>query len=332
MDIMNLINSAPVLTDIIAKFLNVLYNSINNFGWAVVVFTLIVKLALSPLDIWQKTSMRKQSKAMQRLQPELAKLQKEFASRPDILRVKQAELYKKNKISFFSSCLPTIVTIVVFIVIWNSFSAMVKFKNEMIVYELYQAYSNGATPQELASLYKPESWLWVKNVFMPDSWGNVIPNLDTFVGTGIGNLGAIMPEGAAGITDAYDTLTGPAASIYNKSRFWDIKNWNGFFVLPLLSIITTILSTKLMQSSQVTPPAASEKQAMTQKNTSRMMMIVMPITIAIFSLFYSAAFSLYLFVSNLISTIINLTYNIITKKIDKKEKELELSTTFRRIK
>lgn len=331
MDFINVLAAeAPQLTNIIAKFLNVLYESIGNFGWAVVVFGIIVRAILSPLDIWSKLAMRKQSKAMARLQPQLAKLQKQYANRPDILRVKQAELYKKEKISFFASCIPMIVTMVLFFIVFSGFTAMVKYKNEMILFELNQAYmqsvaaGNPLNAEQLAALYQPESWLWVKNVFMPDSWSSIIPDLEKFVGTGIGGIGATMPESIS-IANPYDTLVGPAMSQYNGTR------WNGFLILPLLSIATTILSTKFMQASTppTTQPTADGQTEKMQKTTNKVMLIFMPIMIGVFSLFYSAAFSLYLFVSNLFSSTINIIFNIVTKRKDKKQLEAELKTTFK---
>ena len=100
MAFMNTLLSAE-MTNLIGKFLLVLYNAIGDFGWTVVVFTLLLKTVVLPLDIWQKFSMRKQSKAMERIRPQLEKLQKQYANRPDILRQKQAELQKKEKIHVF---------------------------------------------------------------------------------------------------------------------------------------------------------------------------------------------------------------------------------------
>ena len=49
-----LISSAPVLSNWIGKLIYLLYQGIGNFGWTVVVFTICLKVILSPLDIWQK--------------------------------------------------------------------------------------------------------------------------------------------------------------------------------------------------------------------------------------------------------------------------------------
>ena len=79
---MNLLTAqAPVLTNLIGKFLQLLSDSIGNFGWAIVVFTIILKTILLPLDIWPKISQRKTQRKMAAIQPQLDKLQKQYGGR-----------------------------------------------------------------------------------------------------------------------------------------------------------------------------------------------------------------------------------------------------------
>ena len=58
---------------------------------------------------------------MARLQPKLAKLQKQYANQPQLLRQKQAELQKEEKLHPLASCLPLIVTMVIFFVVFAGF-------------------------------------------------------------------------------------------------------------------------------------------------------------------------------------------------------------------
>ena len=60
-------------------------------------------------------------------------------------------------------------------------------------------------------------------------------------------------------------------------------------------------------------------KAIDTEKQMRMMNWFMPIMIGIFSLFYSAAFTIYMFFNSLITVLINLTYNLITKKKDAME-------------
>lgn len=332
--------AAPEMTNIIGKFILVLYNAIGNFGWTVVVFTIILKVVLSPLDIWQKVSQRKQTRSMARLQPKMQKLQAQYANKPDILKQKQAELYRTEKVSMFGMCLPTIITMVVFFVVFSGFNAMVRYQNEMIVYNIMQQYVDyfnlhGVAPSTelIASWYTPEKWLWIENIFMPDTWANVIPSIKEFTGSGIGALGASKPEIVLPGLDGqhwYDVIVGPAMAVHNKSSFWNIAKWNGYCVLPILSILTSVLSTKFMQAGAPQQMMGTEQQQKTNQTTQKVMLFVMPIMFGVFSLFYSAAFALYIFISNLISSAFGIIFTVVTKKKDKKQAEQEQATTYRR--
>ena len=327
----------PELTNIIGKFIKVLFDGIGNYGVTVIVFTLILKIALSPLDVWQKLAMRKQSKSMARLKPQMDKIQRQYANNPEMLRVKQSELYRKEKVtsSMFASCLPMIVTMVVFFVVFGGFNAMVRYQNEMILFKMYEGYESGMTNEQIVAHYNgivgnQYQFLWIDNIFMPDSWANIVPTFNEYSGTSIGQIGASLPVVIGNVTE-YNNLMGAVMSAYNKSSFWNIGKWNGYLVLPILSIVTSIFSSKLTQNSAAQQAAVgTEQQQKQQQMTQKMMMLIMPIMVGVFSVFYSAAFSLYMFISSLFTTVFNLIFNIVAKKIDKKEEEKMLQTTFRR--
>ena len=173
-------------------------------------------------------------------------------------------------------------------------------------------------------------FLWIDNIFMPDSWANIVPTFNEYSGTSIGQIGASLPVVIGNVTE-YNNLMGAVMSAYNKSSFWNIGKWNGYLVLPILSIVTSLFSSKLTQNSAAQQAAVgTEQQQKQQQMTQKMMMLMMPIMVGVFSVFYSAAFSLYMFISSLFTTVFNLIFNIVAKKIDKKEEEKMLQTTFRR--
>lgn len=333
-----LLSSEPQLGNIIGKFIYLLYQGIGNFGWTVVVFTLILKTVMFPLDYWQKALMRKNNKIMQKMKPQLDKLQKQCGGDKMMLNQKTMELYKKEGYSTFGACLPTIVTLALFFVVFAGFRATVTYHNEMLIYNMTNTYhelkTENKTDEEITNelnLYYEEnidSWLWVKNVFMPDTHSDVVPSYSVYSGSGMGKINASIPDNLVGIT--YDELTSGAALKYNKTKFWDVKNWNGYYILPLLSMILSIVSQKTMKMAQHAAPGASEQQQKTQESTMKMMQYMMPIMIGVFSLFYSAAFSIYMFVSSLFSSIFQIIYNAVTKKIDAKEIEQLNVKSYRR--
>ncbi|MBQ3755226.1 MAG: membrane protein insertase YidC, partial [Clostridia bacterium] len=99
-----------------------------SFGWTVVVFTIILRLILSPLDIWQKLIARKNSKAMERMRPQLEALNEKYGDDKQRLQQEQMALYKKEHYSMLGMCLPTIITFVVFFVVFAGFRQMVGYQ------------------------------------------------------------------------------------------------------------------------------------------------------------------------------------------------------------
>jgi len=98
-------------------------------GLGIILFTVILKVITLPLDYASRASMRKNSLKMEEMRPELEKLQKQYANDKQLYQTKMMELYKKNGYSAFGACLPTIVTLVLFIVILQSFN---KYSNYLI--------------------------------------------------------------------------------------------------------------------------------------------------------------------------------------------------------
>ena len=73
--------------------------------------------------------MRKQNNKMKENQERMEKLQKQYANDKEKYNQKVMEMYKENGISMFSSCLPMILSLVIFIVAINAFNAFSQYSN-----------------------------------------------------------------------------------------------------------------------------------------------------------------------------------------------------------
>jgi membrane protein insertase, YidC/Oxa1 family, C-terminal domain len=322
---------------------------IGAFGITVIIFTLCLKLATLPLDVWQKVLGRKSSKKMEIMKPELDRVTKQCGDNRELLMQKQREVYKKYKYNAFSACLPMLVTLAVFWIVFTGFNSAVNYHNRIVYEDLARVYHStygekisdledssmtAAEKKELAvkaaedavvAFYKPERFLLTINIFMPDSYVSPIPTISTFSGSGMGKLN---------ITDVdkteYESVMKPLIEKYNKTE--NGKNrWNGYFILPALAFILSILSTKLIKPPEQPPMAGqTEEQVRAQKSQAKMMAYMMPIMFGVFTIFYSTAFALYMVVSNVFSTTFNLIYNIFAKRTDKKARDYMLSTTIKK--
>ncbi len=91
-----------------------IYQAIGNWGWAIVILTVLIKLAFYPLSAASYKSMAN----MRRLQPRLASIKERYGE--DRQRMNQAmmELYKTEKLNPLGGCLPIVIQIPVFIALY----------------------------------------------------------------------------------------------------------------------------------------------------------------------------------------------------------------------
>lgn len=98
------------IEELLHFLMGVLYNltdklGFGSYGIAIILLTIIVKVALYPLTVKQIKSM----KAMQELQPELQKLQEKHKNNPQMLQMKMAELYRDRGVNPLAGCLPLVI-------------------------------------------------------------------------------------------------------------------------------------------------------------------------------------------------------------------------------
>lgn len=148
-------------THFMAKFMIIINNALGggvaSFGWTVVLFTVVLRLILSPLDIWQKVIARKNNKAMERMKPQLEVLQARYADDKQRLQQEQMALYKKEKYSTMGMCLPTIVTFVVFFVVFAGFRQMVGYQFAKDYKECVKTY-NASIAEQTQEAKNSEEW------------------------------------------------------------------------------------------------------------------------------------------------------------------------------
>lgn len=125
----------------LAKVIRWIIELVGNVGVGIIVFTIVLKLITLPLDIYSKSSMRKNSLKMEKMRPQLEKLQKQYQNDQQTYNMKMMELYKKNGYSMFGACLPMIVTLVIFIFVLNAFSSYSDFTNVSVYNKTAEAYS-----------------------------------------------------------------------------------------------------------------------------------------------------------------------------------------------
>ncbi len=91
-------------------------NFVGGYGWAIIVVTLIVRGALWGVNVQQQKSMR----VMQNLQPKMKAIQDRYKNNPQVMQQKMMEFYKENKFNPFAGCLPLLIQLPIFILLYSA--------------------------------------------------------------------------------------------------------------------------------------------------------------------------------------------------------------------
>ena len=320
------------MNDFLFNILAWIRSWVGSWGWAMVVFTVMIRLVLTPLDIKSRVSMRKTTK----LQPQMQALQKKYANDKEKLNQKTAELYKKEHVNPLSSCLPLLLTWPILIAV---FGAMRMAANKELLIQLGQILNN-----EIPQL---ERWLWIKSLWMPDSifaaaspdvrtlqqipadqwlsWFNTLDanNLpvlikdmgltaESFAQANLGKTLADIVEAMQQNAAYVEAVAVKPGWTFNLliTQLSLVNEYNGLMLLPILSAVSQLAMTKIMGNSQPTDPSAPGA------STGKFMQYFFPLFSLIICFSYSAAFALYWVAGNLVS--MGQTYAI-NKFLDKRE-------------
>lgn len=362
---------------------------IPSFGLTIIVFTIALKLILSPLEVYQKITTKKNTEIQAKLQPKLAKLQKQYANNKEMLNQKQMELYKKENYNMVGSCLGVFinlaVTLAVFITLFSSLNQISQYNIKTEYETLSKTYEetfvltakdnsysivletneNGEITETVESLmqkinsqisneedrnafienlkvdaktatvekYKEikEGFLWIKNIYRPDTYATVFPNAKDYMNISntnfkkvsaenpykdiYGNVATTEETAIANFTNVFNDVTGDINKTY--------KGWNGYLILVILSAVITVLSQILTsKTTKPTPQYDKNGEEIKMPNPNgKLMMILLPALMIIFTLQYSAAFALYIVINSLMSVIISFVTSLVMNSVEKRKLE-----------
>lgn len=147
-EIVNSIGVEPVQASLdgIGKAIGWIFDLFTGFTGAVAVgvilFTLILKTVVLPLDIFSRVKTKKQSLLMETMRPQMEKLQKQYANDKTMYNQKVMELQKANGYNPLGACLPMIVSLVIFMVILSAFSTYSNYAVLSDYGEMVEAYNS----------------------------------------------------------------------------------------------------------------------------------------------------------------------------------------------
>jgi len=108
-------NGARMMIPVI-QFLQMLYRATGNYGWAIILLTLLLRVVLFPLMRKQYHSMAK----MQKLTPKMQQIRQRFKDDRQLQQQKLMELYKKEGVNPMGGCLPMVIQLPILVLLWKA--------------------------------------------------------------------------------------------------------------------------------------------------------------------------------------------------------------------
>ena len=309
------------LNSLLLTLIKALQTLINNYAVTIIVFTILIKLVVMPLNL----KSRRSTMRMSSVQPQMKALQEKYKDDQEKLNQKMQELYRKEGVSPLGGCLPMIISM---FILFAMFYALRTFANEQLVSQFLTFYHN----PEIDPSTLTDSFFWIRNLWMPDSpfatympdvqslqmvefWNDISAKLAA-AGTipqalNFADRNAVMTyvnEVVAPFiaSDVYAPYVAPVTGLGNMSilgliRFTIYQHGNGWFVLPLLSIASQLLMQKLTMNQTQMDPAAG--------GSTKTMMYVMTFMSLYFCAIYNSAFALYWVISNVYAIVEQVGFN-----------------------
>lgn len=146
--------------------LQAFYDFTGNYGVAIILLTVLVKLVLLPLTIKQTRSMI----AMQKIQPEIKKLQEKYKDDKERLSQEMMKFYKENKVNPLGGCLPLILQMPIFFALFTVLRKYLLTPPTTIIGNTFAALKGipelAGLPASLAMIpiNKQAGFLWIDNL------------------------------------------------------------------------------------------------------------------------------------------------------------------------
>ncbi len=272
------------LASLFGYLLNFIYDLVNNYGLAIIIFTIIIKLLMLPISIKQQKTMKKSVK----IQEKVRQLQFKYKNNPEQLNKATIELYKSEKMSPFSGCLSAILQIVILLSVFFMVQSPLTYMKKV--------------DEGLINQYKDE----IKQSQEGQNNQTMYPEIEIIKEKG-------QQDERVNINMEFLGLDLSSVPVSNLSDF-------RVYIIPLLYVVSSFISIKISNTitnkkkDEEENKEPSEMDAILQANKN--MMYIMPIMSVSISMIAPLGLALYWLVSNVLMITEKL---ILNKVMDSKE-------------
>lgn len=285
-----------------------LYQFTNNYGIALILFSIIVQLVMLPMTAKSKKSMMK----MSRLQPRMQEIQRRYADDPQRQNAAIQAMYKEEGVSMGGGCLWSLVPMLIIIPLYT-------VVRQPLVYMLHESLETANQIVDVLKTAAPEA-------FGSNAYYNQI------------TAAQLIPQYADVLKEAIPTISDTVLNGVNfgflgcnlglippfnvfASTFWTWPNV-GLFLLALLSagnqVVTMWINQKMNDSVVTNKDGIQDKETAQNSQaaqTGKVMMYTMPLMMLWIGFTVPCALSLYWFVGGVVRTVEDVCLNKHYRKI-----------------
>lgn len=294
-----------------------IYSIVQNYGWAIILFTVVVKLIMLPLQIKSQKGMKKQ----QMVQPIIAELQRKYANDKEKLQTEMMKVYKENNVSMMGGCLPLLIQFPILFGLYRviqrplTYLLSVNFKAEDVIQKVSEIVEKMAQdpnvahavasikdlePVKLAEqinkMYEIQFMTWcryLEQINPGSGYADWTLNFD-FLGLDITKVP----------TAAFSAIT----KAFEGTPDWSVI---GLLLIPIIAMLATWFSMKQSQSMSGAKKKNAEDGAPdTVASMNKSMSIMMPLMTGFFTLTFPSAIGLYWIMSSVMQIVTQYLLNI----------------------
>lgn len=244
------------IANLLGYVLNLIYNIVNNYGLAIILFTILLRVLMIPVNLKQTKNLKKSSI----IQEKSKEIQKLYANNQEQMNKEIMNLYKENNMSPFSGCLTSIVTLFLFISVFYIVSRPLTYMRHL--------------DQSIITQYTDEIYNINSNEEIQNVVSNEVTSTENTTTTNNNNNRRTYPEIAIirekGDEDERVHLNMNFLGLdLSDIPTQNYSNWT-VYIIPVLYVVTTFISLKLneMMTKKRKEDAAANK-VVTERIVSR---------------------------------------------------------------
>ncbi len=283
--------------------LNFIYEIVQNYGLAIIIFSILVKVVMIPISIKQQKTMKQSAK----VQEKMKEIQKKYKNNPEKLNQETLELYKKENMSPFSGCLSAIVQIIllfaVFYLVRSPLTYMKKVDGDVIskytkIAHEYDLSTNSAYP-EIDLIREIED---IRNLKNSENTEQAEEKTD---------ISEIKDEELDSMSINMEFFGLNLAQVPTQSSDWKA------YIIPVLYVLVAVISTRITNPTTTAKPVVKEENneeefnPMEQMNKNMNMMF--PVMYLAVALIAPLGLALYWLMNSLLMMVERLALNKLLK-------------------